>query len=459
MLAAPVIQRSKEGLVSLSAAPGVEIRYWLEGPHATPSSKKYTEPFPLPLGGVVKALAIAPDGADCIVLGESTLSQAEFGVAKGKWKIAYVSSEEAPGEAAANAIDDNPKTIWHSEYKKKQPPCPHEIQVDLGETVEMAGFTCLPRDNAQDGGSVCSKYEFYASADGKEWVLQTVKFEKPVSARFFRFVAVAECKGGPHVSVAELGVLPNAPKPPAPKAPTAGWADLKPAPLVPAKRTTDDFPLSDQENKSGWVKYEPMSDEFNGDKLDETKWWPFNPTWKGRYPGLFRKENVTVSGGQMHLTMKKEPIPAMETDKKYKDYTCAAVQSKDTVRYGYFEVRSKAMNSAGSSSFWFYHSTKPWWTEIDVYEIGGKAPGKEKNHHITMHVFYTPNENKHWQVGSAYVAANNLADDYYVYGLEWDENDLKFYFDGVLVRKGPNTHWHQPLTLNFDSETMPEWFG
>jgi hypothetical protein len=22
-----------------------------------------------------------------------------------------------------------------------------------------------------------------------------------------------------------------------------------------------------------------------------------------------------------------------------------------------------------------------------------------------------------------------------------------------------NTHWHQPLTLNFDSETMPNWFG
>ena len=22
-----------------------------------------------------------------------------------------------------------------------------------------------------------------------------------------------------------------------------------------------------------------------------------------------------------------------------------------------------------------------------------------------------------------------------------------------------NTHWHQPLTLNFDSETMPKWFG
>ena len=53
----------------------------------------------------------------------------------------------------------------------------------------------------------------------------------------------------------------------------------------------------------------------------------------------------------------------------------------------------------------------------------------------------------------------DLADDFHVYGLEWDEREIKFYFDGVLVRNGPNTDWHQPLTLNFDSETMPEWFG
>jgi hypothetical protein len=29
----------------------------------------------------------------------------------------------------------------------------------------------------------------------------------------------------------------------------------------------------------------------------------------------------------------------------------------------------------------------------------------------------------------------------------------------VAVRTEENTHWHQPLTMNFDSETMPDWFG
>ena len=32
-------------------------------------------------------------------------------------------------------------------------------------------------------------------------------------------------------------------------------------------------------------------------------------------------------------------------------------------------------------------------------------------------------------------------------------------YDGKIAREEKNTHWHQPLYLNFDSETMPEWFG
>ena len=43
--------------------------------------------------------------------------------------------------------------------------------------------------------------------------------------------------------------------------------------------------------------------------------------------------------------------------------------------------------------------------------------------------------------------------------LGWGKDELRFYVDGVLVRSVENTHWHQPLLLTFDSETMPEWMG
>ena len=225
------------------------------------------------------------------------------------------------------------------------------------------------------------------------------------------------------------------------------------------KRISKDFPLSDQGNKGHWKKYELMSDEFGGTELDSKKWHPKNPRWQGRQPAFFYEGNVSVSKGKLYLVMKKEEIPEMPKDKGYHTYTSAAVQSKTRVKYGYFEVKCKPMKSHGSSSFWFYDNTPNLWTEIDVFEIGGAAPGFEKKYNMNVHVFRTPAEKKHWSMHGEWIGPSNLADDYHVYGLEWDREKIKWYFDGVLVRWVENTHWHQPLTLNFDSETMPKWFG
>jgi hypothetical protein len=91
--------------------------------------------------------------------------------------------------------------------------------VDLGAPVTFAGFTYLPRQD-QFNGRV-SDYEFYVSADGQAWGepsargrfgnsedLQTVRFAKPVTARFFRFRALGEVNGQPWTALAELDLLP-----------------------------------------------------------------------------------------------------------------------------------------------------------------------------------------------------------------------------------------------------------
>lgn len=237
-----------------------------------------------------------------------------------------------------------------------------------------------------------------------------------------------------------------------------GWTrvgELDPKP----KRISDEFPLSDQGNKGHWKEYEVMSDEFDDSELDGGKWFPTNPRWLGRQPAYFYHDNVKVSNGKLHLTMRKQEVPEMPRDKGYHTYTSAAVQSKTKVKYGYFEVKCKPMKSHGSSSFWFYDNTPDFWTEIDVFEIGGAAHGFEKKYNMNVHVFRTHAEKKHWSMHGEWIAPSNLADDYHVYGLEWDREKVKWYFDGVLVRWVENTHWHQPLTLNFDSETMPKWFG
>jgi beta-glucanase (GH16 family) len=53
----------------------------------------------------------------------------------------------------------------------------------------------------------------------------------------------------------------------------------------------------------------------------------------------------------------------------------------------------------------------------------------------------------------------NLVDDYHVYALEWNKDVIKWWVDGKVVHEIKNTHWHQPLHMNCDSETFPEWFG
>jgi beta-glucanase (GH16 family) len=206
-----------------------------------------------------------------------------------------------------------------------------------------------------------------------------------------------------------------------------------------------------------WVAFDEMTDEFDTRALDPAKWHPRNPKWKGRQPGYFHEKNVTVSGGSLHITMKREDLPGLPEG--YHTFTCGAVKSRITVLYGFFETRARAMDSKGSSAFWFYKNEPTIWTEIDVFEIGGGAPKHERVVHMNAHVFHTPEEQRHFSRGGKWKSEGRLAADFHVYALRWTKAELVYYFDGREVRRMENTHWHQPLHMNFDSETMPKWFG
>jgi beta-glucanase (GH16 family) len=136
-----------------------------------------------------------------------------------------------------------------------------------------------------------------------------------------------------------------------------------------------------------------MSDEFDGEELDLNKWNRGLYWWKGRQPALFSDENVTVSDGKLHLTMRKEKVPEQFEKWGYRDYTSAALHTKVRSSYGYYEAKARPMNSGGSSSFWFQVEDVPGWlTEIDVFEIGGKAKVFEHKYNMNVHVFRTPKE-------------------------------------------------------------------
>ena len=72
-----------------------------------------------------------------------------------KWKILYADSEELDGEngSAANLIDNQPTTIWHTEWSADQPNPPHYVVIDLGEEVELHRLRVLPRQDSANGRS------------------------------------------------------------------------------------------------------------------------------------------------------------------------------------------------------------------------------------------------------------------------------------------------------------------
>lgn len=210
---------------------------------------------------------------------------------------------------------------------------------------------------------------------------------------------------------------------------------------------------------NGWVYNERISDEFDGDTLDLTRWYDHNPHWLGREPSYFSANNVELRDGMLVLHGKREDLPELPAG--YHTFTSAAVQSVDTVLYGFFEIKCKAMNSALSSAFWLYVQDSVKQEEIDIFEICGRNdtdPNFDKTYFATSH-YILKKENVHISDHVAHKTDDRLADQFIVSGLEWTRDEIVWYVNGEVVRRRKNDFWHSPETINFDSEAFPSWWG
>ncbi len=141
------------------------------------------------------------------------------------WKVVRADSTEA-GNPAANVLDGNPATVWHTEWKLKKPPHPHEIVIDMGAVRDLAGFAYLPRP--ENAAGRIDRYEFYLSNDPRDWgqpiasgrlpnegKLQRIRFER-TTGRYFKLVALSAHLERPSTTVAELYALSDKTEQPAP---------------------------------------------------------------------------------------------------------------------------------------------------------------------------------------------------------------------------------------------------
>ena len=106
-----------------------------------------------------------------------------------------------------------------------------------------------------------------------------------------------------------------------------------------------------------WVLDKSFSDEFNKSKLDETKWWDFNPAWHGRKPSHFARSNVKVKKGLLRLSAKSldpKQVSIQDKARGYDKFSTAIIKSKNRSYYGYYEARAKSMKAAVCNAFWLY---------------------------------------------------------------------------------------------------------
>ena len=222
ILLPPKIVRDLDGNVTIKTPDGTCARYTLDGTDPTIASQLYTDPIPMPKGGVIVAKTFPLTPTKEVADVANATARMEFGLAKAKWKVVDCDSQDGGEGDPRKAIDDDPSTFWHTRYRDGVDPMPHHISVDLGETVVVRGFTYLPRRDQWNGG-IITRARFEVSSDGKNWTIvadnvdfdnivnsrqqQVVNLPAEVAARYFRLTALRTVKDNDLASAADVSVL------------------------------------------------------------------------------------------------------------------------------------------------------------------------------------------------------------------------------------------------------------
>ena len=131
-----------------------------------------------------------------------------------------VSTSNGNHDQANLIIDEDPKTVWSTEPDVS---LPQEVIIDLGEHLEINGFTYLPKQSGHLDGTL-DRYAFYTSTDGASWGTAKAQGEfsnihnnnseqritfKQVKGRYIKFIGRSTVRDDATMGIAELGVITN----------------------------------------------------------------------------------------------------------------------------------------------------------------------------------------------------------------------------------------------------------
>jgi alpha-L-fucosidase len=207
ILTPPVIIRNQAGEVVITPAdPESEIYYTVDGSEPDISSIRYEGPVQTDGKLEVKAFAYEPSSGK-----GSTVSHEKFDLPRKNWRILGIDDEKAYA-----VLDGDPFTAWHQTTKA----LPVDLVIDLGEELSITGFRYHP-DMGLWGPGIITDYQFYVSADNKEWKMvsggefpniknnplwQTQTFAAQ-QARYIRFRAIRNAENNNNIGYAVVDII------------------------------------------------------------------------------------------------------------------------------------------------------------------------------------------------------------------------------------------------------------
>ena len=236
------------------------------------------------------------------------------------------------------------------------------------------------------------------------------------------------------------------------------------------KATIDDGNcLSENQVPAGYLLQ--WNDEFNGDTLN-LKYWNIETWWAGAYNNELQsytksQNNIDLNNGYLYLRAQKET----PFNPNQPGYTSGRITTQDKVemQYGYWEIKAKLPSGVGTwPAIWMLNSkidTIPWPNsgEIDIMEHVGYDENR---------VFFSiHNEDLFGDVhgtnqqGVYYF--EEIEDDFHTYSVEWNENEIKGFVDGVQyfnISKHSNSNYSQwpydsPFFLIINLAIGGDWGG
>ena len=174
------------------------------------------------------------------------------------------------------------------------------------------------------------------------------------------------------------------------------------------------------------------SDEFDASSIDNSDWafetGTGNWGWGNNELQYYQENNTSIIDGNLVIEARKESVDNS-------NYTSSRIITRDKKSFKYGRVDIRAVMPEGQGiwpALWMLgsnHFQVGWPTcgEIDIMEMIGGGDGRDNVLRGTAHW----DQGGHVSYGQGYTHESNLSDEYHVYSIIWDDQNIRWYFDDI----------------------------